>query len=305
MVITDVEMPHMSGYELCSSIKSHAGLRGLPVMLLTSLSDATDVVRGWSAAPITSWSSRMTTPFLLSRIVYALEQCENAIQRASSTCETSDGAGEGVEVFLAGQRHVLSAAPDLNTTLDLLLGTYEAAIGKNRELSRAREALEKQAGELASANEILERTTQELQEKNEHMQADLNLAREIQNGFILKQYPSFPHGVVPDRSALRFTQRWIPTTTLGGDFFDVLALSNTQAWRLYLRRDGARRALGAGDGDAARPGRRAHLAGAGSGPVPGRDQPAPDRDPAADPHTDVRQRLLPHRRRGKRAPELR
>lgn len=229
MVITDVEMPHMSGYELCSSIKSHAGLRGLPVMLLTSLSDATDVVRGLECRADYFMVKPYDDAFLLSRIAYALEQRENATQRAASTCEPSEGAGEGVEVFLAGQRHVLSAAPDLNTTLDLLLGTYEAAIGKNRELSRAREALEKQAGELASANEILERTTQELQEKNEHMQADLNLAREIQNGFILKQYPSFPHGIAPDRSALRFTQRWIPTTTLGGDFFDVLALSNTQA----------------------------------------------------------------------------
>ncbi len=61
------------------------------------------------------------------------------------------------------------------------------------------------------------------------MQADLNLAREIQSSFLPRQYPSFPHAALPSESALRFCHRWIPTTTLGGDFFDVLALSETQA----------------------------------------------------------------------------
>jgi len=227
MIITDVEMPQMSGYELCHHIKSDASLSALPVMLLTSLSDATDVVRGLECRADHFVVKPYDEEFLLSRIAYALSNRARVPSPTQSTLEAEKGAG--IEVFLAGQRHVLSAAPDLSTTLDLLLGTYETAIQKNRELSRAREALEKKAAELAEANAILQSTTLELQEKNAHMQADLNLAREIQNGFILKQYPSFPHGVAPDRSALRFTQRWIPTTTLGGDFFDVLALSETQA----------------------------------------------------------------------------
>lgn len=227
MVITDVEMPHMSGYELCRALKDDATLCVLPVMLLTSLSDATDVVKGLECRADHFVTKPYDEELLLSRIAYALSNRAHVAKKASSWSEDSEAAG--VEVLVGGTRHVLSAAPDLGTTLDLLLGTYETAIAKNRELARARETLEKQATELAQANEILQRTTDELQEKNEHMQADLNLAREIQNGFILKQYPTFPHDTTPAQSALHFTQRWIPTSTLGGDFFDVLALSETQA----------------------------------------------------------------------------
>ena len=227
MVITDVEMPEMSGYELCRALKDDATLQVLPVMLLTSLSDATDVVKGLECHADHFVTKPYDEETLLSRIAYALANRDQ--KRAKIGWSGADNDGAGVEVLVGGTRHVLSAAPDLNTTLDLLLGTYETAIAKNRELLRARETLEKQATELAQSNEILQRTTDELQEKNEHMQADLNLAREIQNGFILKQYPTFPHGIAPTQSALRFTQRWIPTSTLGGDFFDVLALSETQA----------------------------------------------------------------------------
>src|ERR1700680_1525726 len=38
MVITDVVMPEMDGYTLCSEIKSSKTLKDIPVVLLTSLS---------------------------------------------------------------------------------------------------------------------------------------------------------------------------------------------------------------------------------------------------------------------------
>lgn len=83
--------------------------------------------------------------------------------------------------------------------------------------------------ELFEKSQEIKRQAELLRARNEEMQADLNLAREIQQAFILKQYPSFPHTVAPSESTLRFCHRYIPTTTLGGDFFDVLALSDTAA----------------------------------------------------------------------------
>ena len=40
--------------------------------------------------------------------------------------------------------------------------------------------------------------------------------------------PVFPRGVPPEASSLRFAHRYLPAATLGGDFFDVLQLSDTQ-----------------------------------------------------------------------------
>ncbi len=71
--------------------------------------------------------------------------------------------------------------------------------------------------------------TAELSEKNEQMQSDLRMAREIQFAFLPQQYPVFPHSVRSQDSALRFCHRYLPTGDIGGDFFDVLPLSDNEA----------------------------------------------------------------------------
>jgi sigma-B regulation protein RsbU (phosphoserine phosphatase) len=83
--------------------------------------------------------------------------------------------------------------------------------------------------ELFEKSQEIKRQAELLSARNQEMQSDLNLAREIQQAFILKQYPSFPHMAMPSESTLRFCHRYLPTTTLGGDFFDVLALSDSMA----------------------------------------------------------------------------
>ena len=46
VVLSDVVMPGMSGFELCRQLKDGSGSRELPVLLLTSLADPMDIVRG-------------------------------------------------------------------------------------------------------------------------------------------------------------------------------------------------------------------------------------------------------------------
>ncbi len=77
--------------------------------------------------------------------------------------------------------------------------------------------------------EQVARYTTELREKNAQMEADLNMAHELQQALLPHQYPSFPRTGAPKESALRFSHRYQPTEKVGGDFFDVLALSDTEA----------------------------------------------------------------------------
>ena len=77
--------------------------------------------------------------------------------------------------------------------------------------------------------EQLHQSTEELRERNAQLQSDLNMAREIQEAFLPSSYPTFPVGVPLDQSALRFSHRYLPTTIVGGDYFDVLALPGNRA----------------------------------------------------------------------------
>jgi sigma-B regulation protein RsbU (phosphoserine phosphatase) len=65
-----------------------------------------------------------------------------------------------------------------------------------------------------------------LQQRNAEMEADVRMARQIQEAFLPHGYPVFPRGAAS--GTLRFAHRYIPATTLGGDFFDFLPLSDTQ-----------------------------------------------------------------------------
>ena len=48
VIITDILMPEMDGYELCRKIKADEKLKQIPVVLLTVLTNATDILKGLS-----------------------------------------------------------------------------------------------------------------------------------------------------------------------------------------------------------------------------------------------------------------
>ena len=72
------------------------------------------------------------------------------------------------------------------------------------------------------------RTEQELQRRTDEMETDLRMARQIQEAFFPRVYPVFPVGVPVEASELHFAHRYVPAATLGGDFFDIVRLSDTE-----------------------------------------------------------------------------
>ena len=77
--------------------------------------------------------------------------------------------------------------------------------------------------------EQVARYTEELREKNAQVEADLNMAREIQHAFLPARYPTFPSSAMAKESALHFHHRYLPTGAVGGDFFDILPISDARA----------------------------------------------------------------------------
>lgn len=79
------------------------------------------------------------------------------------------------------------------------------------------------------ARDDLARSQEELKRKHEAMQEDLKLAQEIQQAILPQQYPLFPASASPGESRLQFCHRYRPSGEVGGDFFNILAISDTCA----------------------------------------------------------------------------
>ncbi|MCU0771000.1 MAG: fused response regulator/phosphatase [Verrucomicrobia bacterium] len=73
------------------------------------------------------------------------------------------------------------------------------------------------------------RLAEQVEAYHAQLAADLDVARRLQQSLLPQSYPVFPRSVLPGQSALRFEHRFFWTTQLGGDFFSVQALSDTQA----------------------------------------------------------------------------
>ena len=105
--------------------------------------------------------------------------------------------------------------------------------GVAMELERTQTALRNAHDELEARvekrTEELVNLAEELGHKNQQMEADLRMAREIQRACLPHSYPCFPGNVLPEESALRFSHRYIPTTTLAGDFFLIVPISDREA----------------------------------------------------------------------------
>jgi len=145
LVISDVIMPEMDGYELCRRIKNDDRYRDIPVILLTSLAESLDVIRGLECGADNFISKPYNEEYLLSRINNMLME-----RRSGGSADGTDR----LEIFFDCRKFQITA--DRRQILHLLLSTYEAAIQKNRELARARDELNELNAQMETANRELE-----------------------------------------------------------------------------------------------------------------------------------------------------
>ncbi|MHB8767261.1 MAG: response regulator, partial [Deferrisomatales bacterium] len=72
LVLSDVVMPELDGYELCRAVKQEPALRHLPVVLLTALNDPADVVRGLECGADNFLTKPYLGQMLVSRVRHIL-----------------------------------------------------------------------------------------------------------------------------------------------------------------------------------------------------------------------------------------
>ncbi len=147
LVITDIVMPEMNGYELCKELKSREKTASIPVILLTSFSRSEDVMEGISCGA----DNFLTKPFREEYLASHIEQI-----LTSSEMPKTETIKVELEVLVRGRKRVITV--DHQQILTLLISTYEAAVQRNDELMKAQDDL-KQSNERLEAL-IAERTAE-------------------------------------------------------------------------------------------------------------------------------------------------
>ncbi|MEN9667139.1 MAG: Phosphoserine phosphatase RsbP, partial [Planctomycetota bacterium] len=207
LIISDIEMPEMNGYEFCKIAKTDPSWQTIPLILLSSLSDPVDIIRGLEAGADNYVTKPYDPNYLLGRMDSLLDTPLEA---------ESPSPGSEMEVTISGQKFKVQAGRQ--QVLNLLVSIFENAVTKNKELivtnqslSVAKDSLQKAYHELTAFNEQIERS-------NKRMTRDLHAAAKVQQSLLPSKAIDVPSATV--------AWKYVPCNELAGDFLNVFPLDD-------------------------------------------------------------------------------
>lgn len=129
LVISDITMPGMDGFELCRHLRADERLRRVPVILLTAMSDVQDVIRGLGSGADNYVTKPYDTKLLLERVRDALAR----------TSHVADEVKIPLKASMDGETFHVEAGPQ--QMLNLLVATYGNALIQNKLLQSTQDEL--------------------------------------------------------------------------------------------------------------------------------------------------------------------
>jgi signal transduction histidine kinase len=121
VVISDIIMPEMDGYELCRQIKAKELYRDIAVILLTSLSQPQAVIWALQCGA----DKFITKPYDENHLLLT-------IQHLKENLNSHDAPQKAINVSYRGETYFIDSTR--SQVINLLLSTYETAVNKNLEL---------------------------------------------------------------------------------------------------------------------------------------------------------------------------
>ena len=143
LVMSDINMPRMNGYELCHAIKYDDKLWGTPVILVTSLSEPKDFIKALDVGADGYITKPYVEDILLGRIRSLL---------ANPATRKLAEERRRIQLEYGGESH--SIAVDSPQMANLMLSVYENSLVLNQELMRIQ-------NQLSLLNESLEEKVRE------------------------------------------------------------------------------------------------------------------------------------------------
>jgi two-component system sensor histidine kinase/response regulator len=115
LILLDVEMPQMNGYEVCAALKQHETLRRVPVLFISALTDTADKLKGFTAGGV----DYITKPFQAAE-VRARVEAHLTIHRLQHDLERQNEELRRLESLRDSLMHMI--VHDLRSPLTSIVG---------------------------------------------------------------------------------------------------------------------------------------------------------------------------------------
>ena len=130
VIISDVLMPVMDGYEFCRTVKNDDRFKDIPVILLTMLTDSKDVIY----AMVSGADNFITKPYHAEYLAARLKKI-----LSPPAADTICADGTTADIMLSGKK--FSIPHDRRQIIEFLLSSYEAAVIQHQDVLTAQKRL--------------------------------------------------------------------------------------------------------------------------------------------------------------------
>lgn len=137
LIISDINMPRMNGFELCRAIKTDPAFRNTPVILATALSSPNDLLVGIEVGA----DNYVPHPWNEKQLLATIEELINTPPRTEITAETEI-------IHLRGKEYKINTSRQY--ILNFLLSTYENVHIQNQQLNLLKEEIQRAYKQLES-----------------------------------------------------------------------------------------------------------------------------------------------------------
>ncbi len=220
LILLDIRMPEMNGYEVCQQLKASSQTRDIPVIFLSALDESLDKVQAFAVGgadyitkpfQIEEVLARVANQLTIRNLQRQLMDQNNQLQRAK---EAAEAASRAKSEFLARVSH------ELRTPLNAILGysqllRYDTALDRDQQenldiITRSGEHLLSLINDVLNMSKIeaghltLNLTNIDLFLLLESLEELFQLKAEAKNlQLIFEQMPQVPRYICTDKSKLR------------------------------------------------------------------------------------------------------
>ncbi|MBF0472389.1 MAG: response regulator [Nitrospirae bacterium] len=128
IIISDIAMPVMDGYEMCGKIKDDEEFKDIPIILLTQLSSTVDIISGINSKA----DSFITKPYSESYLLYVINYYIS-LKKQDSDNKDTDNKMIKKNVLLNKYIEHISNEVDVKRVMFFMLSTYEHKIFQSKE----------------------------------------------------------------------------------------------------------------------------------------------------------------------------